>query len=59
TLPLERAREQVIIATRQYAKRQRTWFRNQLPRAHVVHVNPAEPGAIERALAWCGEESLR
>lgn len=59
TLSLAQARDQVIIATRQYAKRQRTWFRNQLPGAHVVHVNSADPRALERALAWCGEESLR
>ena len=31
-LDLSSARERVIIETRQYAKRQRTWFRNQLPR---------------------------
>lgn len=59
TLPLAEGRERVIIATRQYAKRQRTWFRHQLPPAHVVHVNSADPGALTRALAWCGEESLR
>lgn len=29
--PLEYARERAIIETRQYAKRQRTWFRHQLP----------------------------
>lgn len=28
---LEHARERTVIATRQYAKRQRTWFRHQLP----------------------------
>jgi tRNA A37 N6-isopentenylltransferase MiaA len=28
---LEHARERAIIETRQYAKRQRTWFRHQLP----------------------------
>ena len=30
--PLAVARERAIIETRQYAKRQRTWFRHQLPR---------------------------
>lgn len=59
TLPLARAREQVVIATRQYAKRQRTWFRHQVPGAQVVHVNSADPGALERAMAWCAEERLR
>lgn len=59
TLSLARAREQVIIATRQYAKRQRTWFRHQLPSANVVHVNATDPSALERALAWCREEIAR
>jgi tRNA dimethylallyltransferase len=27
----EQAVERAIIATRQYAKRQRTWFRNRMP----------------------------
>ncbi len=31
TMPLAVAREAVIIRTRQYAKRQMTWFRHQLP----------------------------
>ncbi|WP_026793072.1 tRNA (adenosine(37)-N6)-dimethylallyltransferase MiaA [Pleomorphomonas oryzae] len=30
-LPIEEAVEAAIIATRQYAKRQETWFRNQMP----------------------------
>lgn len=29
-------RDQIVIATRQYAKRQETWFRNQLPLATVI-----------------------
>ena len=52
TLSLAGAREQVIIATRQYAKRQRTWFRHQLPAANVVHVDPTDSSAPQRALAW-------
>lgn len=32
-LSLAAARERAIIETRQYAKRQRTWFRHQLPRS--------------------------
>jgi tRNA A37 N6-isopentenylltransferase MiaA len=39
------AREQVIIATRQYAKRQRTWFRHQLPADRVTRLDPADGGA--------------
>jgi len=51
-LPFAAARERVIIDTRQYAKRQRTWFRHQLGAAPVVHLDPAAPGALDAALAW-------
>jgi tRNA dimethylallyltransferase len=44
--------ERVIIETRQYAKRQRTWFRNQLPAEWVTHINPTAPDALERATTW-------
>jgi tRNA dimethylallyltransferase len=57
TLSVARARDQIVIATRQYAKRQRTWFRHQLPPDRVLHVNPTDPGAYDRALAWCVEEN--
>lgn len=30
-IPLDEARERTIVETRRYAKRQRTWFRHQLP----------------------------
>jgi tRNA A37 N6-isopentenylltransferase MiaA len=43
------AREKVIIATRQYAKRQRTWFRHQIPADRVTRLDPADPGAAARA----------
>jgi tRNA dimethylallyltransferase len=46
------ARERIVIETRQYAKRQRTWFRNQLSTATVVPVDPDAPDADARALAW-------
>lgn len=57
TLALAQAREQIVIATRQYAKRQRTWFRHQLPPDLVTHVNPTAADAYDRALAWCVEEN--
>lgn len=44
-LDLSSATQRVIIETRQYAKRQRTWFRNQLPAAAVTHLNPDDPHA--------------
>jgi tRNA dimethylallyltransferase len=51
-LDLSSARERVIIETRQYAKRQRTWFRHQLPPAAVTHVNPEDSRARDVAREW-------
>lgn len=44
--------EQITIETRQYAKRQRTWFRHQLPEPFVTRVNPLDDGALATALSW-------
>lgn len=52
TVPLAAARERVIIATRQYAKRQRTWMRHQLPESAVTRLDPTAPGAMARAWDW-------
>ncbi|WP_396213142.1 tRNA (adenosine(37)-N6)-dimethylallyltransferase MiaA [Gemmatimonas sp.] len=52
TLPRSAAIERVIIETRQYAKRQRTWFRHQLPTEAVTLVNPLEEDARDITLAW-------
>ncbi|MDQ3673644.1 MAG: tRNA (adenosine(37)-N6)-dimethylallyltransferase MiaA [Gemmatimonadota bacterium] len=51
-IDLSTARERVIIETRQYAKRQRTWFRHQLPADDVTRVNPDDPAAIEVVRDW-------
>jgi tRNA dimethylallyltransferase len=51
-VPLGVALDRVIIATRQYAKRQRTWFRHQLPEADVTRLDPDAPDAMARALDW-------
>jgi tRNA dimethylallyltransferase len=51
-LDLSSARERVIIETRQYAKRQRTWFRHQLPAAAATHVNPDDSRALAIARDW-------
>jgi tRNA dimethylallyltransferase len=51
-IDLSSATQRVIIDTRQYAKRQRTWFRNQLPTAAVTHVNPDDPHALTIAREW-------
>lgn len=46
------AREQVIIETRQYAKRQRTWLRHQLGDAPVTTLDPAAADAPDIAERW-------
>jgi tRNA dimethylallyltransferase len=52
SLDLSSAKERVIIETRQYAKRQRTWLRHQLPPAAVTHVNPEDSRARAVAREW-------
>jgi tRNA dimethylallyltransferase len=46
------AMERVVIETRQYAKRQRTWFRHQLTGENLVHLDPTAPDAEARVAAW-------
>lgn len=46
------AREQVIIETRQYAKRQRTWLRHQLGDAPVTVLDPDAVDAGDIAERW-------
>ena len=56
-LDLSSARERIIIETRQYAKRQRTWFRHQLGISPVTRVDPSRPdweGTVQR---WWKETS--
>jgi len=53
------ARHAVLVSTRQYAKRQRTWFRNQLgagtSQRMVTRLDPRAPNADEVVNAWFGE----
>jgi tRNA dimethylallyltransferase len=42
----------VIVDTRQYAKRQRTWFRHQLAGDDVTRLDPRDPEWETRALSW-------
>ncbi|MDB4905808.1 MAG: tRNA dimethylallyltransferase [Gemmatimonadetes bacterium] len=49
------ARERVVIETRQYAKRQRTWFRHQLPDDRTTRLDPLAAGADARAGRWLNE----
>ncbi|MDP9179253.1 MAG: tRNA (adenosine(37)-N6)-dimethylallyltransferase MiaA [Gemmatimonadota bacterium] len=48
SVSLSSARERIIIEVRQFAKRQRTWFRNQLGVGRVTRLDPDDPesGAI-------------
>jgi len=48
-------REQILIETRQYAKRQRTWFRHQLDEGCVTRVNPGDPSWRDVAESWLHE----
>lgn len=45
-------REAILIQTRQYAKRQRTWFRHQLPADHVTRIDPLAPDWRETVARW-------
>jgi len=54
-IDLSAARERIIIETRQYAKRQRTWFRHQLGDAPVTRLNPDDPDAQAVAQRWWKE----
>jgi tRNA dimethylallyltransferase len=55
-LTLEQGRELVIVATRQYAKRQRTWFRHQLAGESVMVLNPRDADAFDRAVRWFNDK---
>lgn len=56
-LDLSSARERIIIETRQYAKRQRTWFRHQLGDASVTRVDPGLPDCEGKVQRWWKETS--
>ncbi len=51
--------ERVVIETRQYAKRQRTWCRHQLPTEQVTQIDSSAPDALERASAWWESDDER
>lgn len=53
------AREQILIATRQYAKRQRTWLRHQLDQGLVTRLDPNDPSALLTAERWFCETTGR
>jgi tRNA dimethylallyltransferase len=51
-LDREAAIERVVIETRQYAKRQRTWFRHQLEHDRVQRLAPTASGWQEQVERW-------
>ncbi len=56
-LDLSSARGRIIIETRQFAKRQRTWFRHQLGAAHVTRLNPDDPNRAAIIERWWKESA--
>ena len=52
TLKPAAARDAILIATRQYAKRQRTWFRHQVGYEQVTRVDPHDPSCEETVERW-------
>jgi tRNA A37 N6-isopentenylltransferase MiaA len=57
TLSRDAALARVVIATRQYAKRQRTWFRHQLPAHRTTRLDPDGTSAVRAAAAWVRDHS--
>jgi len=51
-LEMSEARLEIAIRTRQYAKRQRTWFRHQLPADAVAPLDPTAADWQTRARDW-------
>jgi tRNA dimethylallyltransferase len=51
--------ERVIIETRQYAKRQRTWFRHQLPEGAVTRIDPTAEGWEAAVELWWNAEPAK
>ena len=56
-MDLSEGRARIIIETRQYAKRQRTWFRHQIEDALVTRVNPDDPDCQAAVQRWWKETS--
>ena len=52
TMTREAMRARIVVDTRQYAKRQRTWFRHQLPAERVTRIDPMDASAVDTAMYW-------
>ena len=48
----ETARQRILIATRQYAKRQRTWYRHQIEESAVTRLDPGDASSAALAEQW-------
>lgn len=59
TITREAMLARILVETRQYAKRQRTWFRHQLPAERVMRIDPTEVGALDKARQWWTEDEPR
>ncbi len=55
-MELSVARSRIIIETRQYAKRQRTWFRHQLE-GDVTRLDPLDPEFNSQLESWWATEN--
>ena len=53
------ARERILVETRQYAKRQRTWLRNQLVGADVTRIDPTNDSWTALAERWLSDTTRR
>jgi tRNA dimethylallyltransferase len=53
---VEQARQAILVDTRRYARRQRTWFRHQLHEAKVLRLDPTAPDVLDRARTWWNAE---
>jgi tRNA dimethylallyltransferase len=51
-ISLDEAKERILIETRQYAKRQRTWFRHQVPADRTTRLDPTQPDAAAVVDDW-------
>ena len=59
TITREAMLARILVETRQYAKRQRTWFRHQVPVERVTRIDPTEAGALDKARQWWMEDEPR
>ncbi|MEM6992348.1 MAG: tRNA dimethylallyltransferase, partial [Myxococcota bacterium] len=58
-LTVARARDAIVVATRQYAKRQRTFYRGQLPAERVVNIGCAADCPWDAIQAFLSEPARR